>query len=232
MGIMPQNDDTIHKNHRERMRKRFAEHGFDGFAEHEILEMLLYYAIPRRDTNPLAHSILNEYKTIANVFEADVSELSKLPGLSENSATLLSMVPHLARVYEKSKCDRDLCLNDTNAIGQYAVSLLKGKVNEEFALICLDANRRVHWSGIIAKGTIDRIEAYPRLVVAEVIKHHAKNVIFAHNHPNSTVMPSAADKNTTKRLIEILNSIDVTTIDHIIVSGHRFYSMAEMGFIS
>ena len=137
----------------------FSEHGFDGFAEHEVLEMLLYYAIPRRDTNPLAHSILNEYNSIANVFEADVSELAKLPGLSESSATLLSMVPHLSRVYEKSKCDRDNLLHDTESIGQYAVSLLKGKVNEEFALICLDANRRVHWSGIIAKGTIDRIDA-------------------------------------------------------------------------
>ncbi len=228
---MPQKDDAIHKNHRSRMRKRFAEHGFDGFAEHEVLEMLLYYAIPRRDTNPLAHSILNEYKSIANVFEADVSELAKIPGLSESSATLLSMVPHLARVYEKSKCDREQCLNNTDAIGQYAVSLLKGKINEEFALICLDANRCVHWSGIIVKGTIDRIEAYPRLVVGEVLKHHAKYVIFAHNHPNGTLSPSAADKNTTKRLAEILRDIDVVALDHIIVSGSRFYSMAHMGFI-
>lgn len=228
---MAQQNDAIHKNHRERMRKRFAEHGFDGFAEHEVLEMLLYYAIPRRDTNPLAHAILNEYKSIANVFEADVSELAKLPGLSENSATLLAMVPHLARIYEKSKCDRDTCLSDTDAIGRYAVSLLKGKTNEEFALICLDANRRVHWSGIIAKGTIDKIEAYPRLVVAEVIKHHAKHVIFAHNHPGGTLIPSAADKHATLRLAELLNGIDVTTIDHIIVSGSRFYSMAEAGFI-
>ena len=228
---MSEMEDAIHKNHRERMRKRFSEHGFDGFAEHEVLEMLLYYAIPRRDTNPLAHTILNEYNSIANVFEADVSELAKLPGLSESSATLLSMVPHLCRVYEKSKCDRDNLLHDTESIGQYAVSLLKGKVNEEFALICLDSNRRVHWSGIIAKGTIDRIEAYPRLVVAEVIKHNAKNVVFAHNHPHSTLMPSAADKNTTKKLAEILKGIDVVVADHIIVAGNRFYSMAEMGFI-
>ena len=228
---MPQKEDTIHKNHRERMRKRFAEHGFDGFAEHEILEMLLYYAIPRKDTNPLAHVILNEYKTLANVFEADPAELAKLPGLSESSAVLLSMIPHLARAYEKSKWDREYVLHDTDAIGQYAVALLRGKVNEEFALICLDSNRRVHWSGIIAKGTLDRIEAYPRLVVSEVIKRNAKNVVFAHNHPNGTLVPSAADKSTTKRLIEILKGIDVYTIDHIIVSGSRYYSMAEMGFI-
>lgn len=224
-------DDAIHKNHRQRMRKRFIQYGFDGFAEHEILEMLLYYAIPRRDTNPLAHSILNEYKTLANVFEAEAHELAKIPGVSENCAVLISMIPHLSRVYEHSRCSRDILLHNIDSIGQYAVSLLKGKVNEEFALICLDSNRRVHWSGIIAKGTIDRIEAYPRLVVAEIIKHNAKNVIFAHNHPSGSIMPSIADKNVTKHLSELLKGLDVTTIDHIIVSGNQYYSMSEMGFI-
>jgi len=228
---MQAKDDAIHKDHRARMRKKFAEHGFDGFAEHEILEFLLYYAIPRRDTNPLAHAILNEYKSLANVFEADAKELAKIPGLSENSATLLSMVSHLCRAYEQSKCARGALLNDTDAIGRYAVSLLKGKVLEEFGLICLDSFRRVHWSGIIAKGTLDRIEAYPRMVVSEVIKHHAKNVIFVHNHPNGSLTPSVSDKNTTRQLVEVLKSIDVVTLDHIIVSDNRFFSMKEMGFI-
>lgn len=227
---MPQKDSQLHRDHRKRMRKRFLENGFDGFADHEILEFLLFFAIPRRDTNPLAHAILKEYKTLANVFEADPTSLSKIPGVGENSAVLLSMIPHLVRVYERSKWDRDHLLHDTDAIGQYAVSLLKGKVNEEFAMICLDSNRRVHWSGVIAKGTIDRIEAYPRLVVSEVVKHNAKNVVFAHNHPNGSLLPSPADREATEALVRVLRSIDVVTVDHIIVSGNRYYSMAEMGF--
>lgn len=222
---------AIHKHHRERMRRRFLAHGFDGFSEHEILELLLYYAIPRRDVNPLAHEILDEYKSLANVFDTDPRELAKFPGLGENSATLLTMVPKLSQVYEQSKFSREDLLHDTESIGKYAISLLKGKVNEEFALICLDSNRRVHWSGVVFKGTIDRVETYPRQIVAEVIRHNAKTVVFAHNHPNGSLMPSLADKSVTKRLTEILSRIDVVTIDHIIVAGNRFYSMAETGFI-
>lgn len=220
-----------HKDHRKRMRKRFSAHGFDGFSDHEILEFLLFYAIPRHDVNQLAHEIIGEYKSLANVFEADPKELEKFPGLGEHSATLLTMIPKLSQVYENSKFSQRLLLHDTESIGKYAVSLFKGKIDEEFALICLDSNRCVHWSGIVSKGTIDRVETYPRKIVAEIIKHHAKTVVFAHNHPHGTLMPSLADKDLTKRLAETLSRIDVVTLDHIIVSGNRFYSMAETGFI-
>ncbi len=227
---MPEKDGAIHKEHRKRMRKRFKEQGFDGFADHEILEMLLFYAIPRHDTNPLAHRILDVYKTLANVFEADASDLVKIQGLSDTSATLLTMIPRLAEIYEKSKCERELLLHDTESIGRFALSLLKNKSSEEFALICLDSNRRVHWSGIIAKGSIDQLEASPRTVVAEVIKHNAKNVVLAHNHPNGTFLPSDTDKNATKIISDVLSSIGVKTIDHIIVAQNRYFSLAESGF--
>lgn len=224
-------EESIHKNHRARMRKKFIENGFDGFNDHEILEMLLFYSIPRCDTNELAHKVLNEYKTLSNVFEADVSELCKIDGIGENSAVLISMISHLARVYERSKCERDKVLYNTESIGKYVISLFKGKRNEEFALICLNSNRRVHWSGIISKGSIDQLDASPRILVSEVIKHNAKNVIFAHNHPNGSLTPSSSDKEATKKLVEVLKAIDVVTLDHIIVSDERYYSMAEMGFI-
>ncbi|MBO5930200.1 MAG: hypothetical protein J6Q27_02760, partial [Clostridia bacterium] len=207
------------------------ENGFDGFSDHEILEMLLQIIIPRRDTNELAHQILDKYMTLANVFEADAESLMKIKGLGINSATLLSMISHLCRAYDASKYAEKNFLYDTESIGQYAISLLKGNVNEVFALICLNSNRRVHWSGIIATtGLIDRIEAHPRLVVSEVLKHNAKTVVLAHNHPNGSLYPSPADKAATSKLIEVLKGIEVTVLDHIIVSENRFYSMAEMGF--
>ena len=227
---MPENDGAIHKEHRKRMRKRFRQQGFDGFAEHEILEMLLYYAIPRHDTNPLAHRILDEYKTLANVFDADVQDLSKIYGLSEQSATLLTMIPHLAKAYEKSKYERNTLLHDTESIGRFALSMLNNKTKEEFALICVDANRKVHWSGIIATGSNDQINTTPRDIVSEVLRHNAKYVIFAHNHPNGSILPSDTDKNTTRTLCDLLNCIGVKTIDHIIVSQNRYYSLKETGF--
>ena len=228
---MAQKNDNFHKGHRERMRKRFLETGLKGFAEHEILEMLLFYTIPRCDTNPIAHAILEEYKTLANVFDADPVSLQKIPQVGENTATLLTMMPHLFRAYENSKYGKDCLIQDSCALGEYAASMLRGKKYEEFALICLDSNRRVHWSGTIISGTIDQLEAYPRLVVEEVIKHNAKTVAFAHNHPGGAVRPSAEDRRATQILVELLNSIDVTVIDHIIVAGDRYYSMSEAGTI-
>ncbi len=220
----------VHKDHRARMRKKFVDNGFEGFADHEILEMLLYYSVPRRNTNPLAHKILDKYKTLANVFDAPPEELMREVGVSEVTATLLSMVPKLSKVYETSKWNRMVCLSDVETLGRYAISMFKDKINEEFALICLDSNRRVHWSGIIVKGTIDRTEAYPRLVVNEALKHNATNVVFVHNHPGGTLAPSVADKEATDNLVGVLRGIGIKVLDHIIVSGNRYFSMQEMGF--
>ena len=220
----------VHKDHRGRMRKKFRDNGFAGFADHEILEMLLYYSVPRRDTNPLAHKILDKYKTLANVFDASPEDLMHEVGVSEVTAPLLSMIPKLSKVYETTKWERSVCLNNTEMLGEYAVSMFKDSQNEEFALICLDANRCVHWSGAIIKGTIDRTEAYPRVVVDEALKHKATKIIFAHNHPSGTLAPSVDDKNATEVLVKILKGIGIEVLDHIIVSGNRYFSMKEMGF--
>lgn len=227
---MAKSDGGVHKNHRIRMRKKFREHGFDGFAEHEILELLLYYSVPRINTNPLAHRILDKYKTLANVFDASPDELMKEFKISEVTATLLSMVPKLSKVYETSKWERVDCLKDTEELGNFAASMFKDKQNEEFALICLDANRCVHWSGIIIKGTIDRTEAYPRVIVDEALKHKATRVVFVHNHPNGTLASSIADKEATEILVRVLKGIGIEVLDHIIVSGTRYFSMKESGF--
>lgn len=223
-------DSNMHKGHRRRMREKFLEAGFDGFKEHEILEMLLYYTIPRKNTNDLAHEILDKYKTLANVFDATPDELKRETNVNDGTATLLAMIPKLFKIYETSKWDRKNALNDTEKLGNFAISLFKDIINEEFALICLDANRRVHWSGIIVKGTIDRTEAYPRVVAEYALKAKATKVVFAHNHPNCTLAPSVADKEATDILIDVLKGIGIEVLDHIIVSGNRYFSMKEMGF--
>jgi len=227
---MANTSSKIHTGHRARMRKKFRETGFEGFAEHEILEMLLFYCIPMRDTNELAHKILNKYKTLANVFDAPPEELMEETGITEVAATLLSMMPKLSKVYETSKWNHRECLESTDKLGEYAITMFKDSLNEEFALICLDANRCLHWSGKIIKGSIDRTEAYPRIVVDEALKHNAIKVVFAHNHPSGTLAPSIADKTATEILIRVLNGIGIEVLDHIIVSGTRYFSMKEMGF--
>lgn len=227
---MEKSNGVSHKNHRLRMREKFRKYGFDGFADHEIVEMLLYYCIPRKDTNELAHNILNKYNSLADLFDASPEELMKETGVSEVTATLFSMVPKLSKVYERSKWGQVRYLKDTEEIGQFVVSMFRDKLNEEFALICMNANRCILWGDTIIKGTVDRTEAYPRLVVSEALKHKATKVVLAHNHPNGTLVPSVADKQATEILIRILNGIGIEVLDHIIVSGTRYFSMKEMGF--
>lgn len=228
---MAQKKDNLHNGHRKRMRERFLQSGLKGFSDHEILEMLLFYALPRRDTNGLAHEILDEYKTLANVFDADIESLQKMPHVGEHTSIFLTMIPELFWAYEDSRRKKGCLVEDTRALGEYAVSMFRGKRYEEFALICLDSNRRVHWSGTVVPGTIDQVDAYPRLVTEKALQHNAKTVAFAHNHPGGTIRPSAEDRRATQILVEVLNSIDVTVIDHIIVAGDRYYSMSEAGTI-
>ncbi|MBE7048409.1 MAG: DNA repair protein RadC [Ruminococcaceae bacterium] len=221
-----------HQGHRKRMKDRFVkEGGFESFAPHEILELLLYSTINRRDTNPIAHALIREYGNLANVLDADTESLKKIDGIGENSAFLLSMIPHLCRAYNQAKWTRNVMLGTTDLAGQYAINLFIGKNYEEFRLICVDSNRRVTYQGCITKGTINEVPAYPRIVVEEILKRNAQYVIFTHNHPNGSVQPSEGDKQTTDQLISALEAINVNVIDHIIVSGNRYYSMADMGFI-
>lgn len=218
----------MHDGHRKRMKERYKnDGGFENFAQHEILEMLLYSTIARGDTNPLAHSLIDRFGNLANVFEASPEELKQVKGIGESSAYLLSMIPHLSAIYNRTKWDRKVMLGSTDLAGQYAINLFIGKTTEEFRIICLDSNHQVFYQGVVARGTINEVSASPRLVVGEVLKHNAQSVIFAHNHPNGSVFPSDDDVVATKQLVNALDAIDVRVVDHIIVSGNQYYSLAE-----
>lgn len=219
-----------HDGHRKRMKERFKnDGGFDYFAPHEVLEVLLYATNARRDTNPIAHDLIKEFGNVANVFEASPEELKKIEGIGENSAFLLSIIPHLSRAYQQSKWDRNIVLGNTELAGQYAINLFIGKQCEEFRIICLDSNRRVFYQGKVLSGTINEVPAYPRLIVEEVLKRKAQYVIFAHNHPGGSSRPSEGDMQATEQLIQALDAIGVTVVDHIIVAGNQYYSMADSG---
>lgn len=221
----------MHDGHRMRMKNRYLKEGLDNFEPHEILELLLFFAIPRRDVNEFAHDLIRHFGSVANVFEADVEELKKVEGIGENTALLLNMIPHLSRAYRLSKWNKNICLGTVDATGRYAVSMFIGKIFEEFAIICMDSGRNLCYSGTIMKGTTNETPAYPRLIVQEALKHNAQNVVLTHNHPNGCILPSEEDKITTARIVQALEAISINVIDHIIVSGEQYYSMAQMGLM-
>ncbi|MDD4169197.1 MAG: DNA repair protein RadC [Desulfotomaculaceae bacterium] len=222
---------NLHAGHRQRVKARYLAEGLDDFEDHQVLELILFYCIPIRDTNELAHRILNEFGSLAGVLEADPRELCRRCGVSENTAVLISLIPPLARRYFKAKWGGKPELNSSSKAGEYVVSLFIGRTYEVFYVICLDAQNRVNYAALVQEGTINEAAVYPRLIVEAALRHQANCVILAHNHPGGTLRPSDADIQVTKKIVTALGTIAVHVADHIIVAGESYYSFAENGLL-
>lgn len=224
-------DKNIHAGHRQRVKQRYLAEGLDAFEDHQVLEMLLFYCIPMKDTNELAHKMIKEFGSLAGLFEADPKDICKRCKVSENVAILISLIPPLARRYFKAKWGEKPILNSSLKAGEYAVSLFTGRTYEAFYLICLDAQNRVNYAALVHEGTINEAPVYPRLIVEAALRHQANSVILAHNHPGGSLHPSSADIEVTKKIKAALELIDIKVNDHIIVAGDRYISLMEKGFI-
>ncbi len=221
----------IHAGHRSRVRNRFILEGLDAFEEHEVLELLLFYCIPRRDTNELAHRMIKEFGSLAGLFEAEPEEIKKRCKVSANTAILIALIPSLARKYFTIKWGDRPQLNSSTKAGEYATSLFAGRTYEAFYIICLDSQNRVNYAALVQEGTLTEAPVYPRLVVEAVLRHRASSAILAHNHPGGSLQPSKADIEVTSRVEKALETISVKVVDHIIVAGDRYFSFKENGLL-
>ncbi len=220
---------SSHSGHRKRLRSKLLSSQFDYLCQHELIELLTFYAIPRRDTNELAHTILNYYgNSFSAVFEASPGELQKIPGVGENTAALITLVKCIMRELEKEKLKNIEVLKTTEDIGNYAISLLSGHRNEVFYAIYLNNNNKVISYSKITEGSINEITVEPRKIVEEALKFpKTKQVVLAHNHPSGNMEPSGADMDTTRLITRALNTVDIRVRDHVVVSGHQYYSFLE-----
>lgn len=216
-----------HDGHRQRMRERFISQGLEGFAPHEILELILFYGISRANVNPLAHRLINTFGSLHGVLEADVKDLAKVEGVGEKTAVLLSLFGHVDRELGKSRSAERKKLNNRAAAQKYCLGLLAGLREEHLYLVCLNAQMEVLQSALIAKGTLNEVHAYPRLVAETALRANAHSVVLCHNHPGGSFIPSQADLDMTATLGKLLGDLDVTLIDHIIVAGETALSMVE-----
>ncbi|MEF9989751.1 MAG: DNA repair protein RadC [Christensenellaceae bacterium] len=221
------NDITIHINHRERLRKRFTAEGLDSFEEHEALELLLFYALPQKDTNPIAHELLNQFGSLANVFDAEISDLISVDGIGEYSATLLHLVFEMSRKYWISRKKPDFKITSIASAAEYANVLLRGKSFENFYVICLDAQFHVKHTELLSRGTSTQAPVYIRHITESVIRSGTEKVLIAHNHPGGNAHPSKQDIDVTTKILQAMNALDIEFIDHIIVSDDDYFSFAE-----
>ena len=218
-----------HDGHRARMRQRFARTGLEGFADHEVLELLLFYAIPRRDVNPLAHRLLDTFGSLANVFEATPDQLMQVPGMGENAACLVSIIVPLFRHYNASVAQKRTYMLTRGDCIRYCTALMAGRKKEHFYIIGLDASYTVVGTALICTGDLSEVPAYPRQVMQAVMRINAQSVIFCHNHPGGNLLPSDDDESVTCMLIEALKTVNVQVLDHVIFSRGQCSFMSDSG---
>lgn len=217
----------LHSGHRARVRERFRQQGFDGFSEHEVLELLLTYAIPQKDVNPLAHELINTFGSLSQVLEAEASELMRVPGVGENAAVLLCMMPQLLGYYQKNAMGAKPVISNLEQARRYCSTLFFGQHMELFYVVCLNKSGQVIHPTLLQTGTIDEVSVYPRMVVEAALRHHAHTVLLAHNHPSGVEQPSGADYKVTQLIINALSTISIGVVDHVIISGEKVYSMTQ-----
>ena len=220
-----------HEGHRQRMKQRFVQEGIDSFSDFQVLELLLFFGIPYKDTNGMAHQLLKKFGSLSGVLNADYHELSAEPGLGPHAALLVRMIPGLARRYSMDRWNSKTQITDSKNAGIYAASLFVGIEHEVFYMICLDSQSRVIMPVLISEGTINEAMIYPRDIVEHALRHKTAMVILSHNHPGGSLEPSLADIEMTKKLMKALEVISVKIMDHIIVAGDRFTSLAEKRLI-
>lgn len=220
----------VHDGHRKKMRERFLETGLDAFADHEALELLLYYAIPRKDTNGIAHELLNRYGTLEVVLSAPVEDLMRVEGIGEQAAVLLKLVP---KVVQKARlsANKDTILNSTERAGSFLLERFRGEKNEVIYQLCLDKKGKLLACRRLNEGGADSSELNLRRLVENALLASASAVILSHNHPSGIALPSTEDYATTERVQEALRMVGVTLVDHIIVADDDFVSMADSGIL-
>lgn len=223
--------NTDSEGHRQRLRERFQRSGLSGFHDHEILELLLTYVIPRKDVKPIAKALLNEFgNNLATVLDTPAAALQRVPGIGERAAGLLSLVPRLLDSYQSSRWTRQETFSSTQSAVAFLTALLGTERNETFCILALDSQNRLIAVEEVQKGSVNRTAVFPRLVVESCLKHRATAVILAHNHPGGGPQPSAADRQLTLRLKKILGDLDIVVHDHIIIAGpDQYYSFTQNG---
>jgi DNA repair protein RadC len=223
--------ENVHAGHREKLKQRFIEEGLGAFEDHQILEMLLFYTIPRRDTNEIAHRLINKFGTLEAIFDSSPEQLMEIGKVTKSTAVLLTMIPELSRKYMLMKQGKKPELGSSNKAGKYVTKLFIGRNYEAFYMCCLNSQNQLNYAALVHEGTINEAPVYPRIIVETALRYQANSVILAHNHPGGSLRPSSADIEVTRKISEALKTISVKVVDHIIVSGNDYYSFAENGLL-
>lgn len=217
----------MHEGHRARVKKRFLEEGLDHFSDIQALELLLFYAVPRADTNPIAHRLLEHFGSLSQVLEANPEELKKISGVGENGALLLNLIPQMGRFYMTDRASAPGVLTTLEQCAQYLMPRFFGRKLETVFLLCLDAKCKVLCCREVGEGGTNSTGISIRRVVETALGVNASSVVLAHNHPSGVALPSPEDIQTTRRVAMALQAVEIVLVDHIIVADDDYVSIAQ-----
>lgn len=221
-------EGQLHQNHRKRVRAEFLANGFnEATPPHKVLEMLLFYGIPRADTNETAHLLLERFGSFDRVIDAPVEELKKVKGMGDNTAVLVKLMASVVRLYMKEKTQPGRkCYSTLDELGDFLTVKYIGFTKEAFAITSLDNQGSILGFDIVAEGEVGTVSVSTRNVVETVIKRNATYVVLSHNHPGGQATPSYEDIKTTEKLCDVLRNINVGVLDHIILCDNDYVSLA------
>ncbi len=215
--------------HRERLRQRFLLGDGKDMADYELLELVLTIALPRRDVKPLSKLLISRFESFAGVINAPKDELIKIPGVKENTITVLKVINVAAQrtSWQNLKSLDGPIIMNTDSLIDYCRSAMCYSDVEEFRLIYLDSKLHIIGQEIMQRGTINSVAIHPREVIKAAMAHHASSIIMVHNHPSGNVQPSKADVAMTERISEACETIGIHLLDHLILSRSESYSFAQ-----
>ena len=220
----------VHDGHRDRLRDNFLAHRLEPFNELNALELLLFYAIPRRDTNPIAHALLDHFGSLSAVLDASEQELCQVPGVGKSAAALIRLIPQLMRKSEIGRTKAIKMILTPEEAGQYFIPRFLYERDEVLLMACLDTQNRVISCVEISRGVVDKVNVDTRRIVETALKFKSASVILAHNHPDGYPVPSREDDYETEQVSKALKTLEISLFDHIVVSGEAYSSYRDSGF--
>ncbi len=211
------------------MRKKFLLNDIDNFEDHEILELALFYAIPRKNTNEIAHKLLEKFGSIDAIFDAPINMLKEVDGVGESAAIFIKMISSLTRIYmEKKYISTNKALTPQEINDRIALKFT-GRMQEVVAIMLFDAKGKLIYDGIVNKGTVNAVDIYARKIIELIVLYNASSIILAHNHPSGFAVPSVEDIESTAKLNDIFKGMRINFLDHIIVADGDYVSLRDCG---
>lgn len=226
-------EKPLYLGHRKRLRERFLKSGFDGFSDHEVVELLLTLAIPRLDVKEPAKILLIRFGSLRGIVDAPIEEIRKVKGIGEVAPVALKVVREAANLYLQQTAEERESLADPEVLVYYWRTRIGALPHEVFQVGYLDSGYRLLRDGVetIEEGTTDRATVYPRRVVEAALRRKAAALVFAHNHPNGNVQPSEQDKTLTRALVLATTTVQIKVLDHLIVSANDAFSFRKAGLL-